>query len=409
MSDAVTNTEVEDVLSSIRRLVSEDKRPTPEAKPEPTADRLVLTPALRVADPVEAKESDLQDNDPQNNDPENSEGAAAQDVVDAPMSLEAWSDVPADDIQEAHSDHAGDDADHAEESTPAEVAEDTPDNAWVEDFAAEVEAAEQEDQHAEHLDEAPSEDHEMLEPEADPVEVAAVEEPEQPAEVDAETDDRQEEVDHHAALIDALVASEEDLSEPEPEMEAEIEPPAERGADPEPQSFAEAFEAADAAARAEEEQQTQKSTPEDDGGQRETQESLSAKIAALESVIARRQDQWEPDDAGVDDYAGTEPPAMEWEDATPQDAAATANSDPTPAADFEAEDLDDDLLDQDTRSGPEIYAADEDVLDEETLRDMVADIVREELQGALGERITRNVRKLVRREIHRALAAQELD
>ena len=48
-------------------------------------------------------------------------------------------------------------------------------------------------------------------------------------------------------------------------------------------------------------------------------------------------------------------------------------------------------------------------LDEDALRDLVADIVREELQGALGERITRNVRKLVRREIHRALAAQELE
>ena len=33
----------------------------------------------------------------------------------------------------------------------------------------------------------------------------------------------------------------------------------------------------------------------------------------------------------------------------------------------------------------------------------------EELQGALGERITRNVRKLVRREIQRALTAQDLE
>ncbi|MGR3714136.1 MAG: hypothetical protein ACU0A6_13570 [Shimia sp.] len=49
------------------------------------------------------------------------------------------------------------------------------------------------------------------------------------------------------------------------------------------------------------------------------------------------------------------------------------------------------------------------VIDEEVLREMVADIVRQELQGALGERITRNVRKLVRREIHRALAAHDLD
>jgi hypothetical protein len=51
----------------------------------------------------------------------------------------------------------------------------------------------------------------------------------------------------------------------------------------------------------------------------------------------------------------------------------------------------------------------DDILDEEALRDIVSDIVREELQGALGERITRNVRKLVRREIHRALAAQDLE
>ena len=53
-------------------------------------------------------------------------------------------------------------------------------------------------------------------------------------------------------------------------------------------------------------------------------------------------------------------------------------------------------------------SADE-LLDEDALRDIVSEIVREELQGALGERITRNVRKLIRSEIHRALAAQELE
>jgi len=35
--------------------------------------------------------------------------------------------------------------------------------------------------------------------------------------------------------------------------------------------------------------------------------------------------------------------------------------------------------------------------------------VRSELQGALGERITRNVRKLVRREIYRVLSSQEFE
>ena len=48
-------------------------------------------------------------------------------------------------------------------------------------------------------------------------------------------------------------------------------------------------------------------------------------------------------------------------------------------------------------------------IDEAILRELVGDIVRQELQGALGERITRNVRKLVRREIHRMLISQEFD
>lgn len=47
--------------------------------------------------------------------------------------------------------------------------------------------------------------------------------------------------------------------------------------------------------------------------------------------------------------------------------------------------------------------------DEEVLRDLVRDLIREELQGTLGERITRNIRKLVRAEVARALAMQDLD
>lgn len=47
-------------------------------------------------------------------------------------------------------------------------------------------------------------------------------------------------------------------------------------------------------------------------------------------------------------------------------------------------------------------------IDEDTLRPIVAKLIREELQGELGERITRNVRKLVRHEILRALAAEQI-
>lgn len=48
-------------------------------------------------------------------------------------------------------------------------------------------------------------------------------------------------------------------------------------------------------------------------------------------------------------------------------------------------------------------------IDEETIREIVSEMVRAELQGDLGNRITRNVRKLVRREIHHALTTRELD
>jgi len=56
-----------------------------------------------------------------------------------------------------------------------------------------------------------------------------------------------------------------------------------------------------------------------------------------------------------------------------------------------------------------LAVADGAVIDEEALRDLVAEIVREELRGEMGERVTRNVRKLVRREIRRALNAQDFD
>ena len=50
-----------------------------------------------------------------------------------------------------------------------------------------------------------------------------------------------------------------------------------------------------------------------------------------------------------------------------------------------------------------------DTADQDALRKLVVDIVRQELQGPMGERITRNVRKMVRREIYRILSSQEFE
>ena len=106
----------------------------------------------------------------------------------------------------------------------------------------------------------------------------------------------------------------------------------------------------------------------------------------------------------MDDAA--EAPAVE----TPE-VAATDNADPAQSAEeaAEPEPVVTAAATAEAEDAPVDLAADETVLDEDSLRELVADIVRQELQGALGERITRNVRKLVRREIHRALTAQNLE
>ncbi|MEL6204453.1 MAG: hypothetical protein AAFR47_03970 [Pseudomonadota bacterium] len=48
-------------------------------------------------------------------------------------------------------------------------------------------------------------------------------------------------------------------------------------------------------------------------------------------------------------------------------------------------------------------------VDEEQLRALIAEVVHKELQGQLGERVTRNIRRLVQREIARALEARGND
>lgn len=166
-----------------------------------------------------------------------------------------------------------------------------------------------------------------------------------------------------------------------------------------------------------------------------TSGTRSDKLAALETAIGKITDDWDPDSPGDNDYSGTEPPAMEWKDdvdldvseAPIADTATVEAEEPAPRQPSTPQ------VDEQVRrfadSGPRVadpaatapefgYTApaqdqgvggDDQFLDEEALRDLVTEIVRAELQGALGERITRNVRKLVRREIHRALTAQDLE
>jgi len=104
-----------------------------------------------------------------------------------------------------------------------------------------------------------------------------------------------------------------------------------------------------------------------------------------------------------------EPDASEQHEVWADQAAAAAIADIESGSGFE------DLLGVRSETDPAFMEDDEDAaqpdqqatFDEDLLRDLVRDILREELAGSLGEKITRNVRKLVRAEIAQALATRE--
>jgi hypothetical protein len=154
---------------------------------------------------------------------------------------------------------------------------------------------------------------------------------------------------------------------------------------------------------------------------------LEAQAAEFEAAVASRDDQWEPDGTTDDALAGQPVPSLDWRDlgeetptaepdwAIPDWASAETRAAADPQREGEestAQDHDkapDAAAEAEATDAPQGLSIDDSLLDEESLRDLIAEIVREELQGALGERITRNVRKLVRREIHRALTSQDFD
>ena len=131
-----------------------------------------------------------------------------------------------------------------------------------------------------------------------------------------------------------------------------------------------------------------------------------AELAEIVSSFAEPESDEAPVAAAQDDNAL----ALDDDEETIGEAVVTKLADarpheahPTPLV-IEFED-DDEGFDE-----PEVWSSDDELLvDEEVLRRVVADIVKDELQGRLGERITRNVRKMVRREIEKALSTKHLE
>lgn len=158
----------------------------------------------------------------------------------------------------------------------------------------------------------------------------------------------------------------------------------------------------------------QRPAEEDAAAPQEGAKALKARIAELEEIVARQNDQWDPDNALSHANSGGPVAPLPWADdldgGTGSDDDCTARQG-VPAT-GSAVDATSGNAGAGQRAAADVVngplADGGDTLDEDALRDLVADIVRQELQGALGERITRNVRKLVRREIHRALDSQGL-
>jgi hypothetical protein len=141
--------------------------------------------------------------------------------------------------------------------------------------------------------------------------------------------------------------------------------------------------------------------------------SLEDRIAELEAAVGDRADEWEPD--GSEDADQERPNRFVFQHRPIPSGARAAEAlrlddamAAAPAAAPAAEALAVDEEDEDEAEGFDIFADDR-LPDEDALRDLVAEIVRQELQSDLGQRVTRNIRKLVRREIRRALAARDFD
>lgn len=518
MSDSVTNIEIEDVLSSIRRLVSEEARKSPAdagAAKEPgdaAQGRLVLTPALRVAsDPAGAATDPLTMDEPAA-ETEAPENEAAIDPVFAASEDEAG---PSQEAVEPEAETTGFEPavlvveEHGAELESLDVAVEF---AAAEPAADLVEPQEPEPEltseqaETEHVAD-PSDDmagepvrDEPVEDALDVADIAASE----PADVETETDaaqasDPSERAPWHDPNATLFSAAAEAIHRPDEEEPASTDmaeavepvtdetddiaddgveddaqaheslercvlpPPEEHGVEPAPETAEfrddiaepfpdepgqaadadvadlpntdedadqhadaenpfgadqEAMAAADHDAAAPDEMQgwPEPTNPEPvaaapDTVQPETNsirptraplDGLAAKIAALENRLGRREEVYDPDEPGTSAYAGVPVGRVAWSDTAAPEAA---DDEPGPADEIPA----DEARREAEEANADIFSTDEMVLDEDTLRELVTDIVREELQGALGERITRNVRKLVRREINRALAAQELD
>ena len=449
MSEPVTHAEIEDVLSSIRRLVSETGRAEEPARPAAKpATRLVLTPALRVP------EAEVARSDASKHDAVQHGGAAHFDAV-----------TPRDAALDAA-------PEHPQEPVMPQVNGTSRNGTAIDKPTTQTDAADP--QGEPHRDEAATSgplDHQG--------EVPEEARPERAGEAGAETSAQEPSrvLFRASAPVDATrkpelvrsAPSEAAMVDSSPQNEPVAEAPFVNVDDAEAQTFEEVERSAPillntkSAPRVPETERPEAPAAVADRALNEVAaDDTAGDDAPWRDPEARLYDSLEPGAAQAEQPASEEPQNMQREQSSRVAAVVrriaeleTAGRAEPEAADQSSRrvpDINEDEIEAVPHSGPTVetiqwedhqeeasggasfasardsvaenaremagdalteaaidrLAAHEDFLDEEGLRELVSDIVREELQGALGERITRNVRKLVRREIQRALATQEL-
>ena len=370
MSDSVTQIEIEDVLSSIRRLVSEDARPRPAKKAGGLQDRLVLTPSQRVeAGAVERSEdASLR---------QNSEAVA-------PAAPDEDMPKPQDVAVTVREEVA-----RVVRSEPARPAVDA-----VESAVSPLDAV------ARLVEKAVEKEVETALADRDASGGSSRPQDGQAREQRADDNGLEPEVsilERKIAALEALVAQGADEFEPEyngPESRDMPTAPVWEPEDLDPEPVT-----GDALTDLLNRTLLEDADPEDDLEVPliEAEEEETSKVVDLPLSVPGKST------ATIAQGDGAAPPVSD----LPED-----KDDAVGARDVSEK------LDETRDSEPAqfvrsphltVVADDTEMLDAEMLRSMVVQIVREELQSTLGERITRNVRKLVRREIQRAMMNHSLD
>ena len=389
MSDLLTNSEVEDVLSSIRRLVSDEERDLAKKLSEgsePSVDRLILTPAQMITPENDACDTDSIENITDLEVVSDDDGATVfllQDAMKTPIgedAVDAITDNGVLILRNERVEHSPEDETTVPENF--EFKADEEDGLEATDSASETDgetsSGEAKDARSEGED-ASSETSLIVEPLAN-------------------TDHSKNNLEDKVAALETLIASRGDQWEPDVTGQSDYA----AKEYPVPSWNEDAF-AGEEALHQEDASLTESVstdaliTEQADDLARAVGDVLTVKPPKEGTFVLEDKALVQPmklDAWSVDDEAPFEYVASDDENQVTEQAAAIASSAVAGLSQTKTEGA---------------SADDEPVLDEEAIREMIAEIVREELQGALGNRITRNIRKLVRREIHRALAAQDLD